>query len=260
MIWKGADWMIQRIEELLMDSNPSSSITIDNGFLIRYFNITNVCTINMIVPPRREEILDIMDRHLKKLSKNNINPYYRVVFSKEFEHLEMEMVRSGFEIANPGLVLALNLENREKELFAFANFIEQGIFVDTKLNHEWLSDYQYLTDMHTGQRSFFEENIEKNMLDNMFFAIVDRERVIAMGFVTFIDEYMIINDLFVSAKYRNLDYGKKLLKGMLCKGLTKGAKVVLADVPEENLVAQKIFSDQDFEKAYGYYYRGKKMF
>ncbi|MGB5824474.1 MAG: GNAT family N-acetyltransferase [Proteocatella sp.] len=252
--------MIQRIEELLMDANPSSCITVDNGFLIRYFNITNVCTINMIVPPRKEEITDIMDRHIKKLSKNSINPYYRIVFSKDFENLEIEMVRSGFEIANAGVVLALNLENREKELFAFANFIEQGIFVDTKLNDGWLSDYQYLTDMHANQISFFENNIQNNMLDNMFFAIVDRDRVIAMGFVTFIDEYMIINDLFVSPKYRNLDYGKKLLKGMLCKGLSRGAKVVLADVPEENLVAHKIFSDQDFEKAYGYYYRGKKLF
>lgn len=252
--------MIQRIEELLMDANPSSSITIDNGFLIRYFNISNVCTLNMIVPPDKDDIQRILDKHFQKLSKNNINPYYRIVFSRGFEHLEMEMVRNGFEISNPGVVLALNLENREKELFAFANFIEQGIFVDTKLNEEWLNDYQYLTDMHANQRDFFENNIEKNMLENMFFAIVDRERVIAMGFVTFIDEYMIINDIFVSPKYRNLDYGKKLLKGMLCKGLSKGCKVVVADIPDDNLVAQKVFSDQDFEKVYGYYYRGKKMF
>ena len=167
--------MIQRIEELLMDANPSSSITIDNGFLIRYFNISNVCTLNMIVPPDKDDIQRILDKHFQKLSKNNINPYYRIVFSRGFEHLEMEMVRNGFEISNPGVVLALNLENREKELFAFANFIEQGIFVDTKLNEEWLNDYQYLTDMHANQRDFFENNIEKNMLENMFFAIVDRE-------------------------------------------------------------------------------------
>lgn len=252
--------MIQRIEELLMNSSPSSGITIDNGFLIRYFNTSNVCTINMLIPPAKDEIASIMDRHMRKLSKHDINPYYRVVFSKEFEHLEMEMLRGGFEISNPGLVLALNLENREKELFAFANFIEQGIFVDTGLNDEWLSDYQHLTEMHPRQRSFFEDNIQKSMLENMFFAIVDRERVIAMGYVTFIDEYMIINDLFVSPKYRNLDYGKKLLKGMLCKGLSKGIKVVIADVQEDNLVAQKIFADQDFEKVYAYYYRGKKIF
>lgn len=252
--------MIQRIEELLINSNPSSSITIDNGFLIRYFNITNVCTINMIIPPAKAEITDIMDRHIRKLSKNSINPYYRIVFSKNFENLEVEMVRSGFEIVNPGIVLALNLENREKELFAFANFIEQGIFVNTDLNDVWLSDYQKLTGMHSNQVNFFENNIQSNMFENMFFAIVDSARVIAMGFVTFIDEYMIINDLFVSPKYRKIDYGKKLLRGMLCKALTRGVKVVLADVPEENMEAHGLFAGQNFEKAYGYYYRGKKMF
>mgnify|MGYP003552173770 FL=1 len=91
--------MIQRIEELLMNSSPSSGITIDNGFLIRYFNTSNVCTINMLIPPAKDEIASIMDRHMRKLSKHDINPYYRVVFSKEFEHLEMEMVRGGFEIS-----------------------------------------------------------------------------------------------------------------------------------------------------------------
>lgn len=252
--------MINRLEELIMDANPSASITIDHGFLIRYFNISNVCTLNMIIPPNRDDIPMIIGEHIDKLQKNKINPYYRIVFSREYERLEMELVRNNFEISDSGVVAALNLENREKELFAFANFIEQGIYVDQKLNNTWLNDYQEITGMNHNQKKYFEDNISKSMLDNMFFAIAERERVIAMGFSTFIDDYMVINDIFVSPKYRNLDYGKKLLKGMLCKGLSKGTRVVIAEISEENPVAQKIFAEQDFEKVYGYHYRGKKIF
>lgn len=256
--------MIGRIEELLMDGNPSANTGIDSGFLLRSHNVPKLPTINFIKTINHKNISKIVDDHCKILKKNNIQPRYRILETNEYQDLEVELVRRGFESEDPGNVVALNIENMERELFAFANFIEQGTYSTEKLEEGWLEDYKNFVGMSDFEKNYFEKNINNSLYENGYFAIIEKGRIIAMGYVTYIDSYMIINDIVVLQKYMNmkfqesvyeLGYDKKILMAMLCKGLTKGCNIVIADVPESNSSLNKLFSMQKFEKIYRYYYR-----
>lgn len=252
--------MIKKIEEMLINADPSSNIVVDNGFLIRCYNTNNLCTINMIERNQGIGYPEIIKSHIEKLSKININPCYRIVHDSNYEHLDKELIRNGFEVVERGAVMALRIENMERELFAFANFYEQGIMIDDMLTDEWIDDYRYMTRMDKEHGDLFESNLKKSLEDKMFLVLLQKDRLIAMGYVTFSGEYMIINNIYVDERYRNLDYGKRLLKAMLIKALLRGCKVALCEIREDQEDALKMIAQEGFERVYSYQYRGKTIF
>lgn len=251
--------MIKKIEELLINSDPSNNIIVDNGFLIRRFNTKNICTINMLADDRRSSYAEIIRSQAERLKKIKLDPCYRIVHESSYEALDMELVRFGFDILDRGTVMALRLENMERELFAFANFYEQGILVDEEMSAEWIEDYRDLMRMSPDYGDLFEENIRNSTEEKMFTVLIQNSRLIAMGYITFIEHYMIINNIIVDERFRNLDYGKRLLKAMLIKGLLKKCKYAICDVQEEQNLAAKMFLQEGFEPAYNYHYRGKRI-
>lgn len=252
--------MIKKIEEMLINADPSSNIVIDNGFLIRCYNTNNLCTINMLVHEHGAKYAEIIKSHIDRLSKLSINPCYRIVHESSYQNLDLELVRNGFDVVERGAVMALRIENMERELFAFANFYEQGIMIDDVLTDEWIDDYRYMTRMEKDHGDLFESNLKNSLEDKMFFVLLQKDRLIAMGYSTFNGEYMIVNDIFVDERYRNLDYGKRLLKAMLIKGLLRGCKVALCEIREEQEYALKMITKEGFERLYSFQYRGKSIF
>lgn len=251
--------MVNRIEELLINSDPSSDIFVDNGFLVRCFSNGNVCAINRLVNNYSANYGEIIKSHASKLVKNNINPSYRIIHDSSYEALDQELVRQSYSIVEEGVVMALRIENMERELFSFANFYEQGIFTDEELGSEWLDDYRDLISMDPTHGKFFENNLKKSIQDHMYFGLFERDRLMGMGYITFIDNYMIIKDLFIEEKYRGLDYGKRLLKAMLIKGLLKGCTVALCEVGKKQQIAGRFLTSEGFEGLYSYHYRAKNL-
>lgn len=251
--------MINRIEEILINADPSANITMEHGFLIRCFNTSSLCTINRVNQVRTMGNHEIIKYHTEKLNKIDIDPVYRVIHHDDYASLDQELVRANFSILDTGVVLALRIENMERELFAFANFYEQGIFTDDMATDPWIEDFKYLTGMSQSQGDVFEANQKNTLEEQMYFGLVEKDRLIGMGYCTFIDGYVVINKIFIEERYRNLDYGKRMLKAMLIKGLLKGCKIAICDVLKEEEAALRMLSAEGFEAAYSYHYRGKNI-
>ncbi len=160
--------MIRKIEELLINADPSSCVVLDQGFMIRCYNTVDLCTINKLTNDI-DQPSDVIRSHLERLSKMKIDPCYRIVYDSSYQALDNELVRHGFNVIDRGVVMALRIENMERELFAFANFYEQGILSDEGISDEWFTDYRELAGMDEGYGDIFENNLknsleEKNVL------------------------------------------------------------------------------------------------
>ncbi len=250
--------MIRKIEELLINADPSSCVVLDQGFMIRCYNTVDLCTINKLTNDI-DQPSDVIRSHLERLSKMKIDPCYRIVYDSSYQALDNELVRHGFNVIDRGVVMALRIENMERELFAFANFYEQGILSDEGISDEWFTDYRELAGMDEGYGDIFENNLKNSLEEKMSFGLLQNGRLIAMGYATFIKEYLIINRIFVEPRFRNLDYGKKLLKAMLIKGLLKGCKAALCDIREDEDEALNMVAKEGFERLYSYQLRSKKL-
>lgn len=251
--------MINRIEELLINADPCSDMFLDNSFLVRCFSNDHLCTIHRMANLGSGQGAEVIQSHAKKLASRMINPCYRIIHDPSYENLDQELVRQSYSIVEEGVVMALRIENMERELFSFANFYEQGIMTDEELSHIWLEDYKYLTDMDPVHGRFFESNLKKSLQDHMYFGLFESERLIGMGYVVFVDDYIVIKDIFVSERYRGLDYGKRILKAMLIKGLLKGCRIALCEVSKKQPIVGRFISSEGFEGLYGYHYRAKNI-
>ncbi len=251
--------MIKKIEELLINADPASGIIVEDGYMVRFYTVNDKCVINKITHKDEKDSAELIRSHIARLKKIKLDPCYRILHEASYEHLDQELVRNGFGVIDRGVVMALRIENMERELFAFANFYEQGIFSDEGLSDEWIEDYKELLQMDRAYGDIFEKNLKASLEEKMSFGLLQNDRLIAMGYATFIGDYLIINDITVEERYRNLDYGKKLLKAMLIKGLNKGCKVALCDIREEQQIALRLLAKEGFERAYSYQYRGKSI-
>lgn len=251
--------MIRKIEELLINADPSSCVMLDQGFMIRCYNTSDLCIINKLTKETEETPSDIIRGHIERLMKLRIDPCYRIVYDSSYQELDNELVRHGFNVTDRGVVMALRIENMERELFAFANFYEQGILSDEGISDEWFADYRDLAGMDEFYGNIFESNLKNSLEEKMSFGLLQNGRLIAMGYATFIREYLIINQIFVDKRFRNLDYGKKLLKAMLIKGLLKGCKAALCDIRESEEEALNMVAKEGFERLYSYQLRGKSL-
>lgn len=250
--------MVQRIEELIMNSDPSANMMLDHGFLIRLYNTNDICTINQ-VSGYNNNLLSIINSHANKLKNIGINPCYRIIHDKSYQALDVELQRMGYDIIDRGVVLAIDIEDMQKELFMFANFYEQGIWYDDKITPDWLDDYKALKRMDDKYEEIFEKNIYNSLEEKMTFAFFQDNRLLSMAYTTIIDDYIVINDLFVEPKYRGLDYGKKMLKAIMTKGLQKNCKVVVCDVREDQEEMLNMLKKEGFAKVYSYQYRAKEI-
>lgn len=251
--------MIKKVEELLINSDLSMNIILDNGFLIRCFNIIDRCVINMVDRDRETADSDIIKFHAEKLKRIGLDPCYRIIHDSDYEKFDLELVRYGFDIVDRGAVMALKIENMERELFAFANFYEQGIIIENDVSEEWIEDYRDLARLSKNYGDTFQTLIQSTLDDRMFAVLLQDSRLIGMGYMTFYDQYMIINSIYVDERFGKLGYGSRLLKAMLIKGLLRGCKYAIADVREEQEFAIKMLLKQGFEVAYNYQLRGKQL-
>ena len=251
--------MVDLIEEMLINADPASDIAVENGFILRYFSNGNLCSINRMVDRSPSDYGETIKKLGIRVVNAGVNPNYKIIHDQSYSRLDQELVRQSYSIVEEGLVMALRIENMQRELFTFANFYEQGIFTEEELNPDWLEDYKEMTDMDPLHGRFFENNIKKSTQDHMYFGLFEGNRLLAMSYVVFIDDYMIIKDIFVDERYRNLDYGKRILKAMLSKALAKNCKVALCEVNKRQVSAGRLLSSEGFEAIYGYHYRAKNL-
>lgn len=251
--------MIHTIEEMFINADPSSDQFLEQNFLVRCFTNDHLCAIHALPAARELHYAEAVNEIAAHLVQKGLNPCYRIVEQGASERLDQELVRQSYGIVEEGVVLALRIENMERELFAFANFYEQGILIEESFNAVWLKDYQDLTQMDPTRAQFFSDNLRKSVQDHMYFGLFERDRLLGMGYVVFQGSYLIIKDIYIDERYRNLDYGKRILKAMLIKGLLRECTVALCEVGKKEQIAGRFFTSAGFEVVYGYHYRSKNL-
>ena len=251
--------MFIKYEEMLINSKPAPFTTLNEGFIINYAGFEQFTSSIHPLYNRDKDLKSKITECEEILKTYNIIPEFRIVFQKDYQPLDEELFRHGYERNGQGTVKMIDIKSLQNELFTFANFIENGIFVEESIKDFWLSDHSYLMNLSSEHDRIYRSCIKKLIVKAATFTLIEENTLIGQGFVTFQKEFMIIGNIIINPKFRTLSYAKRLLMSMLSYGLKKGAAVAIADVDYENTPANRLFSKVKFEDIYGYCYRIKKL-
>ncbi len=249
--------MFIKYEELLLNSKPATFATLYEGFIINYAGIDSF---TKSVHP----LYDIKNDIQKKistvetiLSKYGQIPEYRIIFQKDYRELDEALFKNGYERIAQGTVKLIDIKPLQNELFTFANFIQNGVFVEEGIKDFWLEDFAYLMNYSQKEDKIFRSLVKNLIVPCNTFTLIEENTLIGQAYATFQENYMIINNIVINKKTRNLSYGRRLLMSMLSYGLKMGAEFAIADVDYSDTAGNKLFNKVNFEDIYGYCYRRK---
>lgn len=186
-----------------------------------------------------------------------IDPCFRIVLFKEYQPFDEELFRRGYERIKQGIVKHIDIKSIQDELFTFASFIQNGVFVEESLKEFWLSEYSYFMGFDKLQEELFVRRTDRVLHKTVYFTLVEQNTFLGQGIAMFEEETMILDSLVINPKFRNLAYGRRLLMSMLSFGLRNGALRAIVDLDAKNVPSLKLFSEVGFEDFYPYYYRFK---
>jgi N-acetylglutamate synthase-like GNAT family acetyltransferase len=153
----------------------------------------------------------------------------------------------------------IDIKPLQNELFTFANFIQNGVFIEEEIKDFWIDDFSYLLNYSQVEDKIFRDSIKRLIVPCSTFNLIEENTLIGQAYATFQENYMIINSIVINKKTRNLSYGKRLLMSMLSYALKRGAEIAIADVDYLDTAGNKLFDKVKFEDIYGYCYRIKRI-
>ena len=133
------------------------------------------------------------------------------------------------------------------------------------------ADLSVIAPLFNAYRMFYEQadNIElattflrqrlQNAESTVFYAIDDHDK--AIGFMQLYPAFSsvsakkicILNDLYVSAKFRGQGIGRKLIERAKQYAIESGAARVSLETAEDNLAAQRLYESLGYKKNEGFY-------
>lgn len=251
--------MFIKYEEMLLNSKPAPLTSIFEGFMINYGGFEKFT--QSIHPLYGRDNKGTHEKTLRCediIKSRGFESRYRIVFQNDYKELDEELFKSGYERESQGTVKGIDISNLQRELFTFANFIQNGVYVEEELKDFWLSDYSYLMNIAEYDTKALADSIRGRLSKFVYFTLIEENILLGQGYVTFQEEFMIINNIIINPKYRRLSYGRRLLMSMLSYGFKQGASIALADVFYDDIPSNKLFQKVNFEDIYGYCYRVKK--
>lgn len=248
--------MIPIYEEMLFNSNPPTATYMQNGFLVSLFNDKMACTL-YAVGDKKSGIKERIEMNEMTLESQNFNPCYRLVESNDYMDLEMVLQSNGYRRTEHGFVVSLNIKNLQKELFTFASYIQNGVFVYSDLKSEWFEDYAYIKELSPELANLISANITNSKLNRYYFTLVEEGKMIGMAYAVADRGMLIIKDVVLQNRFRGLKYGKKLVMSILSFALNKRLYKVLAEINADNEPAKRLFAGIGFDLEYRYWYREK---
>ena len=251
--------MFIKYEELLLNSKPAAFTTLYEGLIINYAGINQFTKSIHPLYDRRNNIHERIASVEAILANYNQIPEYRIVFQKDYQEFDEELFRNGYERSGHGTVKMIDIKPLQNELFTFANFIQNGVFIEEEIKDFWLDDFSYLMNYSQVEDKIFRDSIKRLIVPCSTFTLIEENTLIGQAYATFQENYMIINSVVINKKTRNLSYGKRLLMSMLSYGLKRGAEIAIADVDYLDTAGNKLFDKVKFEDIYGYCYRIKRI-
>ena len=250
--------MFIKYEEMLLNSKPATFTTLYEGTIINYAGINQFNNCVHLLYDRKNNIQSKIAQIESILLKYNQVPEYRIIFQKDYQTFDDELFKHGYEKNGHGTVKMINIKALQNELFTFANFIQNGVFIEEEIKEFWIGDYSYLMKFTEIEDKLFRSSIKNTIVPCSTFTLIEENTLIGQAYATFQNNVMIINNIVINKKTRNLSYGKRLLMSMLSYGLNKGAEIAVADVNFNDVVGNKLFDKVKFEDIYGYCYRIKR--
>lgn len=249
--------MIHTCEELLFNVNTSYYTAMHSGFLVDYINIDRPCCI-YAMSDKRSKLTERINSIEYTLRKNRLAPCYRLVSHGDFQQLDSVLLRNGYEMSDQGSVEFIELEHLRRELFTFASFLQNGVYIEEQLLDVWLEDFMYLHQYNDDYYRVFKNNMTRSYSDFVYFSLVEEGRLIGEAYAAIDRDIMIIKDIVIQEEYRGLKYGHRLLMSMLSFALKQDCKSCIIEVNSRNTVAVRLLNSVGFRTLYQYWYRIKK--
>ncbi len=250
--------MFIKYEEMLLNSKPAAFTTLYEGLIINYAGIDQFTKCIHLLYDRKNNTKNKIINVEAILLKYNQMPEFRIIFQKDYQEFDQELFNHGYEKNGHGTVKMIDIKALQNELFTFANFIQNGVFIEEEIKDFWIDDYSYLMRYSQQDDKIFKSSIKKTIVSCSTFTLIEENTLIGQAYATFQENYMIINNIVINKKTRNLSYGKRLLMSMLSYGLKKGAEIAIAYVNYNDSAGNKLFDKVKFEDIYGYCYRVKR--
>lgn len=245
-------------EEYFINSYPAPHTLNNGGFLLKMGGIDLMT--NSVFP-----LYEKNDKYLAQklneientLSSYNLPIIYRMIAADEYKTLDRHLLSRNYDKIESGVVLRTMLHGLKEELFRFANFNENGIFID-EIRQDLISDYYYLKDYDNETANTFSNSLNVCPLHKFILTLIEENTLVGQAICVKQDEVVIIRDIVVSKKYRGIGYSQKLLYSILTHAIKINAQIVIADVSSKNEPAIRMFASTNmFESVYETYYRKK---
>lgn len=246
-------------EEYFFNASPSMFTLNIGGFIAKYDGIDIAG--NSIYP-----LYDKDDKETDKkiveleqfLLEKDIMPTYRIVYQDNYEKLDRLLFNHHYEKVKQSVVLACVLQGKKNELFRFANFNENGVFIESGIvaNDDFLIDYFAIRDLSESQINIFNNAISLTPLEKIGAVLVEERKLIGQAYLVRQGDIVIIKDIVVQEKYRKLGYASKLVYSILTYCLKANVEIVMAEIPLDNKEVTYLFSSNTmFTPLYDIFYR-----
>lgn len=250
--------MIKICEEILLNSNPSMTDLRQNDFLIRFRTNTSPCMIQAMEDKQNSLLERIQQNEVLLFSKGH-SPSYRVLYAKEYRDLDEELFKCGYEKCMEGTVKVLEISKLQKELFTFASYIQNGVFIEEDFEEYWMANYVKFLDMPQERIRAFRDNMSRSQAKFYYFTLLEQDVPIGVAYGSLERQIFTVCDIVIAPRYRGLSYSKRLLMCMLSYAYRYDAELVIAEVEDLNIVANHLFEKVGFEDGYRFWERYKEM-
>lgn len=252
------DQSIIRYEELFLNSMPVTNRTFMSRYILNYDGINLFSnSIHSIYVEDSDTYKADIDSIIAHVSKEH-TPAFRIIETSDYSRIDRYLMVQNFSKIASSLILLTNLIGKEKKLFPYASFYENGILLDKNISQndsKWLDDYFFLCNMNSELQNRFLDMLVLSKVDNYAFTLLLENRLIGQAFCTKHGEIFLIQNIIVNSKYQSLGYGDRILKSILTYAMRSGAKYVLAEISLEDEKNKKLFKSNYFDLLYQAYYR-----
>ena len=246
-------------EEYFLNSSLSPYTTNICGFIMKYGALQLFDNCIFPLYEKEDEILKEKIIAINNfLLEREITPIYRIIRQENYERLDRILFSNNYDKVENSIVLGCSLNGKKEELFRYADFNENGIYVD-EINYDeevFFEDYSLLKEFSREEAYLFKNAVKLIPFEKYYLSLVEGRKLIGQAFFTRQEDVVVIKDIVISKQYRGLGYSSKMLYSLLTYCLKKEANLVLAEVFLSNESATELFYNNHlFQKIYSVSYK-----
>ena len=250
----------QRVEEASLNAWPAMQQMLIDGWVLR-FSRGFTKRSNIIVPLYPGKTPASAAQTLEKIrycenlyAREQLQTVFRLTdINPSNQVLDRQLEARGYHIADPSLVLALDLLGQQQSASS----------INLNALEDWLTVYCELTGMDEQARTLHRLILNAIRGETGFATLPGKEldqkmgknKPLACGLGVVEHDLLGLFDIFTHTEHRRQRLGYSLVNNLLHWGSTLGAKTAYLQVLAENSVARQLYANMGFKQIYRYWYR-----